>query len=286
MNNQNRVSFFSVDPRGRSESDWLDTLDFLVTALAEATSTYPHVGAYWCNDFPGHQSVSIIARVRSRNPLPGVESDYWEAALCFTGDGDRSYSDAFVFPFLAGRPVTGKGILELDAELDEFRRWQFVEGQFVERGWEHPDGPGEWAWIKKIGDEYPESLVVTLDAKEYRQGRPVSVSLTARDMPGSHLLQKQSAARISLIHANRNRENTNLYPWGNRPLRPGSRYVISVQDVELKGSTIQFDLTQFNIRGGWIPGRYHLALRVQNCRSPEDWSFSSDISEPFTLTIL
>lgn len=273
------------DPRGRSESEWLDTLDFLVNSLSTATSCHLHLGTYWCTDNAGAPTASIIGRVRSRHRLPGVKSDYWEAAICYTGGSDRTYADAYLFPYLEDRPVTRNGRLAPDAELDELRHWKFSDGEFNDRGWTFPDGPGEWGWIERPGDEYQQTLAVTLARSNFGYGEPILATIRNVVVPTAHRDLLGSTGRISLIHANRNKENTNLYPWGTRPSRPTCRYAIPIQQALVQDSSILVDLTRFRIRGGWTPGNYHVALRVQNCRDKNDWTYSSDISLPFKLIV-
>lgn len=285
MRPQDIASQIHADPRGRSEDAWLDTLDFLAGRLGEATSAHLHIGTYWCSDEIGHSFASIISRVRARCPLPGTDSDYWEGALCYTGSNEGAHADAYLFPFRNGCPVVSRGFLAADAELDEFRWWQLDEGRFVDRGWSYPDGPGEWGWVKKPGDEYWQSVNVRTAPGGYQSGVPIFVGLSNIVLPTDHRARQQSSARISIIHANRDRENTNLYPWGVRPPRRKSQYALPITEISFQGTELQVDLSRFGIRGGWIPGQYHVAIRVQNCRNPGDWSYSSDISAPFRITV-
>lgn len=282
------ISQIHSDPRGRTESEWLDTLDFLVTRLGSATSSHLHTGAYWCSDERGHESASIVARVRSRSPLPGVESDYWEAALCYTGGDNGAYSDAYAFPYLRGSALTSRGRLadgSPEEELDEFRHWQMVDGEFVDRGWGYPDGPGEWGWVSKPGDEYWQDLDVKFAAHEFAENQPIIARLCGLNVvrdPHSQF----PLSRISLLHVNRGRETTNLAPWNEHPPRANSPHVIPIADCKAVKSGYELDLRKFSIRGGWKPGRYHIAMRAQYCNDPEEWSFRSDISPPFKITIM
>ncbi|MEM7558390.1 MAG: hypothetical protein AAF394_04650, partial [Planctomycetota bacterium] len=70
-----------------------------------------------------------------------------------------------------------------------------------------------------------------------------------------------------------------------RPLRPNSKHAIPIQQAVVGDSSIAVDLTRFKIRGGWKPGTYHLALRAQNLHARKDWTYTSDISSPFKLTV-
>ena len=285
MNRSETANRLFQDPRGQSESDWLDLLDYLVSGLSDATSCYLHLGTYWCDDFSTHAQASITGRVRSRSALVGVESDYWEAALCYTGNADRAYATAYVFPFLKGVPVTSRGCLQADVELDEYRLWEFTEHGFVDRGWSHPDGPGEWAWIQQPGDEYWQRLDVSLPDRPFAAGDSVIATIHDKSVPRSHREIKDSKVRVSLVHANRNSENTNLFPWGERPARPNRGHATPIQQAVVADSSIAVDLTGFKIRGGWKPGTYHVTLRVQNLHDRKDWTYTSDISPPFKLTV-
>lgn len=274
------------DPRNRSEAEWLDTLDYLVDVLAESTSCHLHLGAYWCHDEAGGGSASIVCRVRSRSPLPGVHSDCWEAALCYTGDEEGAYSDAYIFPYLNDRRVSSAGRLPEGEEVEEFRHWQFVSGRFVDKGWEYPDGPGEWSWVKVPGDEYPQAIHVSPQDAIFQAGESAIVHLSGVQIPRSHGQLKTHNPRVSLVHVNRNQEGSNLSPWTARPPRPTSHDTISLLDTRIDNGHVEFDLTKLRIRGGWIPGRYYASVRIQNVRDPRGWKCSGDISSPFQFRIV
>jgi len=285
VSQQSNAEDILSDPRGRTEANWLNTLDYLVNLLGESTNCRLHLGTYWCSDDPSAKSASIVGRVRSRDNLPDTSVDYWEAAICYTRNADRAYSTAYAFPFKEGRPLASRGRLPVNGELDEFRFWQLSEGKFIDRGWGCPDGPGEWGWIEKPGDEYWQTVDVQLTSNKFVYGKPIMASLTGVTIPNSHREFQNSQGRISLIHANRNKENTNLYPWGARPARQSCTYSIPIQKTDVTNNAIQIDLTHFRIRGGWVPGDYYVSIRVQNCRDGSDWTYSSDISKPFILTV-
>jgi hypothetical protein len=274
------------DPRNRSEAEWLDTLDYLVDVLAASTACHLHLGAYWCSDEPVCRSASIGSRVRSRSPLPGVRSDYWEAALCYTGNAERAFADAYVFPYREGRLVSSAGRLPEGEEVEEFRRWQFVDGRFVDKGWQYPDGPGEWSWVKEPGDEYPEEIHVTPEGAVFQAGESAVVHLSGLQIPRSLASLKMQNPRISLVHVNRDQEGSNLSPWTARPPRPMSHDTVSLHDARIENEEIQVDLTKFRVRGGWIPGRYYASIRVQNLHDPEETKCSARISSPFQFTIV
>ncbi len=91
-------------PRGKNEDEWLDVAEHLVRKLAILTTSRIWIGAYWgeCAD----ESTSFGCRLRSRQPLPGVVSDTWEAALGVTGNNRGTWADVFAFPFLDAGPRT------------------------------------------------------------------------------------------------------------------------------------------------------------------------------------
>lgn len=284
---RSRVSeLIHCDPRGATESAWIDRLEFLLRSLADATSSYLQVGTYWCDDFPGHQTASITTRVRSRDKLPGVESDYWDAAVCYTGGHDRSYADAYIFPFDSGIRMGGSGPLppgSPERDLEEFRWYQFEQVNFVDRGWAFPDGPGEWSWVESPGVEYWERLQAKPTSLVFAEGKPITIEVSG--LTRSRWQDSGATGRLSLIHVNRGRERSNLHPRGEHIPRNESSDTVRLTDLNRHGSTVLLDLAKFNIRGGWTPGRYHVAIRAQNCRDPNEWRFSADISQPIKFQI-
>lgn len=274
------------DVRGGGEARWLDLLDDLVAMLSEATASYIHIGSYWIFDEPRCASASLCARVQSRSALPDVESDYWEATICYSiNEGGGPYSDVFAFPFLKESPRLRRGRLrDLDpgSEVDEFRWFQFENGEYVDRGWGLPDGPGEWGWITQPADVYIQRVDVEASEEGYRSGGPINIRISL----DKHLsrLQMDTTSRVSLLFVNRNREGTNLAPWNARPPRRNSQHTRSLGELCVQKNAIEVDLSKFNIRGGWLPGRYHLGVRTQNFHTT-DWTGSSDISEPFKIVV-
>ncbi|MBX7220004.1 MAG: hypothetical protein K1Y36_08655 [Blastocatellia bacterium] len=274
------------DPRGHQEKDWLNMLDFLVARLSEATRSRINLGAYWCEDNPKFQGSGLGAQVRSRNPYPLVESDCWEATLCFSQNAQGSYAGTCAFPFLQGSAVTPEGRLAdlgRDAFLKRFRSLSFQGGTFVDEGWHIPDGPGEWGWIRQPGDDYRQLIEITMPTTLVEFGHPIRVWLNGGLPPSRQL---SPLARISLLSINRNHEGKNLVPWSVRTPRSNSAHVITVSQLKVVHYTgLEVDLAQFKIRGGWKSGRYQAVIRVQNCHSSQDWTYSSDISAPFKFTI-
>jgi hypothetical protein len=279
------------DPRGRTETEWLDTLDYLVARLSAATSAYIEVGRYWINDFPDHGGASLTARVRSKKPLPGVDSDYWEAAVCLSGAHRSAWSDAYVIPYLKGSRVTSKGrLVDCSTEgAEEFCWFKFAGNDFEPKGWTFPEGPGEWLWVEKPGDEYQQIVNCHQLALKVDVEAPIYIDCVVPEIASIKNYRRRSrpsTPRMSLLHVNRNREHTNLVPWNASPPRPTSQDVVTLNDVQSIGrDVLRLDLRLLRIRGGWIPGNYHLSMRVQNFHKEDDWSWSSEISAPLKFEI-
>ena len=72
-------------PGDRAESQWLDSLELLRRALSESLQTDAQLGSYTIDDFPGYASAGGSARVRGKEPLPGLESDCWEGIVGWSG---------------------------------------------------------------------------------------------------------------------------------------------------------------------------------------------------------
>ncbi len=270
------------DPRGRTEDEWLDTLDAAVARLASATRARLEVGGYRVIDGPKRASFTV--RVRSREPLPEVESDNFEAVISLDGNGHRVAVDADVFPFLDGSVVTRRGRLaDLGIELDELVSMKLEGEAFTSRGWVRVDNPGEWSWVMQPGDEFkPGFSCEPLDA--YQEGAPMPLAIgiappvlrAARRAPGT--------IRFSLVAASRSHTRGNLVPWGERPARSGSPRAIAFDASELPSSGWRIQLDALSIRGGWRRGDYRVVARIQNL-DREGWTWSSDISAPFDLRI-
>lgn len=279
------------DPRGRTETEWLDSLEFLVSRLSDATGAYLELGRYWIEDFPGHSGAGMSARVRSKKPLRGVNCDYWEAAICLSGGHRGARADAFVIPYLRGSRITSEGRMADRSSQGEEEFWwfNFTGGEFQSKGSSWPDGPGEWSWVKQPGDEYQQNVDCRISQSSIRNDAPVYVDVIVSDLAHIKTYRNRlrpSTPRISLLHVNRNREHANLVPWNFRPPRPGSQDVLTVDDGQTTGrDALQIDLRRLRVRGGWLPGRYHLSLRVQNFHKPDDWSWSSEISAPINFEI-
>jgi len=279
-------------PGDRSESDWLDTFEFLRSSLGSTLGTEAQLGCYCISDFPGHGCAGGGAGVRGGDALYGIDSDCWEGRLCWSGNrGSHGYASAFIFPFLHGSAVQPRGRLAdlgSNAEVDHFLLYHFENGRVVGSGWQCGDGPGEWSCVSVPGTVYVRDLTVTPTADTIEAGAPLAVDIQIEGF--SRVVTKSGARgpfRISLIHANRNRERTNLVPWTSRPPKPGSTHVQTLSDCSFPTpEPVRIRLDSFNIRGGWSPGRYHLSLRVQNSHNPTHWAWSCDISGPFKLTIV
>ena len=85
-----------------------------------------------------------------------------------------------LFPFSNGSAVDDRGRIAdrgPGAELEKLRWLQFESGTFHSRGWQSPDGPGEWSWIQKPGDAYFERLSCVAPRQPARAGEPVVVEI-------------------------------------------------------------------------------------------------------------
>lgn len=291
MRNSNITSLLKDYARNLTESQWLEILKYLSTKLGEATSANIEIGRYWINDYPDGSSSSLGSRVRAKSPFPGVESDYWEAALCLTSQDNKTYVDAFVFPYSNGIRVSQFGRLDNDSSIekgDEIHWWfHFEDDKFHSKGWLLAEGPGEWSWVIKQGDEFQTKLESQLLKNEFQSDEPIFVDLVVPEL--SQLLAdsaflKDQKPRLSLIHVNRNRENNNLVPWNATPPTTNSKHAKSIKSFPpIKSDTLRIDLRQFNIRGGWTVGKYRASIRIQNI--DKGWSWSSEISSPITFSI-
>lgn len=281
-----RIGMF---PGDQTESGWLNAFEFLRSRLSHALTTHVHIGCYHIDDFPGHACAGGYARIRAGTPIPGVESDSWEGVLCWSGKRDsRAHASALIFPFLNESAVLPQGrIADLGAgaEVDRFLLYRFEDGIFKHSGWHCGDGPGEWAHVTVPGTIFCHDLSVDLRATMFKSDAPIYVDLTIPHLPAVRS-NPDTKARISLIHVNRNRECTNLSPWTANPptdaLETQSLFTASFPAPNV----LRIRLDAFNIRGGWVVGKYHLSLRVQNFHKPTEWAWSSAISHPIKLTIV
>lgn len=278
-------------PGDQTENEWLSAFEFLRATLSDSLATHAHLGCYCIDDFPGYANAGGGARIRAGTPVPGIESDSWEGVLCWSGDrGASAHASALIFPFLGGSVVQPEGrIADLgpNAEVERLLLYRFQNGSFVASGWHWGHGPGEWAHVTVPGTIYYRDFAVGLPDETIESGAPINVDLTIPELPTVRLTP-DSKARISLIHVNRNREGTNLAPWTANP-PTDSRHAQSLSAASFPQSDLlRIRLDRFNIRGGWVPGKYHLSLRIQNFHKPTetDWAWSSSISGPFNLTIV
>ena len=126
-----------ADPRGRSEAEWLDVMEFALTRLTELAGPAIEVGEYWLDVGATSASASLGARIRASGPLLWTTSDCWEAAFCISGGIEGAHVDVFAFPFLKGSTINRAGRIEDladDKNVDEF--WlHYADGRWEERGW-------------------------------------------------------------------------------------------------------------------------------------------------------
>ena len=276
-------------PGGQSEADWLKAFEFLRAALSDTLATRAQLGCYRIDDFPHDASAGGGASIRARTPVPGIDSDCWEGSLGWGGSrNSRARASALIFPFLNESAVQPAGrIADIGkaAEVDRFLLYEFENGAFVDYGWQCASGPGEWAHATVPDTIYCRDLAVQEPREAFQSDGPIHVDITIPELPAlrSNL---SNNARISLIHTNRNRERTNVAPWtANPPSNLTNAQAWSAASFPAP-NVLRIRLDAFNIRGGWVPGKYHLSLRIQNFHSPLDWSWSAEISRPFKLTIV
>ncbi len=276
-------------PGDQSEIEWLNAFEYLRDTLSRSLSSHVHLGCYYIDDIPTAKSAGGCSRVRASSPLPGIESDSWEAVLCWSGNrGSRGHAGAYIFPFLDGSPVQPDGrIADLGpgAEVEAGRYYDFQNGVFVDAGWQWGEGPGEWARVTGPGTVYFSEVEVTLPSSPVRAGSPIYAGLSIKDLV-EYWANPNPNSRITLIHANRNREGSNLSPWTARPATK-MQHALDPKEILFRSpQELRIRLDAFNIRGGWVPGKYHLSLRLQNFHQPNHWAWSSQISEPFKLTVV
>ena len=248
------------------------------------------VGKYWVSDFPNAASAGGAFNFRCNSGVPSVESDCSEGVLCWSGNiGERASAHASLVPFLRESPVQALGRLEdlgEGSEVEQVYSFGFINGRFSEGGWE--DGyPGEWSYIAAPGDLYRYEISPSFKKETFNVDEPSVMTLNVDGFNHTRFSNdKGSMPRISLIHVNRNREEKNLVPWTMRPPRRNSKHVQTLLDCRVpKPGLIECRLDQFNIRGGWRPGKYHLSVRIQNFHEPGSWTWSSQVSKPIKLRI-
>jgi hypothetical protein len=267
-------------PRGKTEDQWLEIAEHLTAKLSLLTASTVWIGPYWGS--VGGGRVSFGCRLRSRQPLPGVESDAWEAALCVTGDEEATWSDVYAFPFLGGSAVDTRGRISdrgPEAEIDQLRWFQFADGDWRDRGWTYPDGAGEWSWVKRPGDVYVETIECESSAAPYGRDEELRVQVRVRRRPIDS--SPGSRAVFSLVSAARGHHR--VAPWTRRLPRSGSHHLVEVPQPALTGGGISLDLRAWPVEGGWQPGTYRLALRAQVRDRSGAWE--SSISPPFKITV-
>lgn len=278
---------FREFPGGRSESDWLDALELLRSVLAASFDTDVDLGCYNIDDFAGHACAGGSARIRGRGALPGCDCDSWEGILGWSGNrGGRGSAGASIFPFRDGSVLQERGRLAdlgPDAETNQLLYYQLEDGRFACDGWNYGDGPGEWASVSTPGSVYHQDLTAT-GPTEFVAGEPILLPLRLHvPVTAAHC----EGARVSLVHVHRGREGGNLAPWTTRPPKKDSGRTLTLSRQALTSpETVVVRLDELSIRGGWVPGRYYLAVRIQNLHAPRDWAWSCDISAPIHLAIV
>jgi hypothetical protein len=271
----------------QTEAVWLECFELLRRSLSESLKTEVQIGCYWIDESDGNSGAGGTARIRGRAPLEGIESDSWEGILSWSGYRERkTRAVASIFPFLKGSVVQQRGRLAdlgPDAETEELLDYPFENGRFVRPRWLYGDGPGEWAGVVAPGNVYWQNLTLVDGPQVFQAGEPITIRLRL----SKHEVFCRERARVSLVHVNRGREHTNLVPWTAQPPKTNSQHVQSIAYADMSGSdTVVIHLNRFAIRGGWIPGRYHLTVRIQNLRDPKGWTYTADISHPIQITVV
>lgn len=264
--------------RDRSLAEPLDLLEDWIRKLAGSTGCRLQLGEHWYSLPARGRDGSITARVRSFDPLPNARSDYWEASIGGSFDERDFWSDCVVFPFLKGVRQIASGDLPDDVDSESFRWLRLVGEGFDDCGWSYAEGPGEWSWVRHPGDEYRCSVGLRTKAA-YRAGKPLEVLLSLGGRRHGYLADPSEAACISLLFVQRGRARENLSPWSERPPRRDSRFAVSIAPACRDGKPFRFDLAALPIRGGWIPGRYRIAVRLQRrCNGETQSDYTADIS--------
>jgi len=281
-------------PRGRSEDEWLVILGSLIRRLDDAIGGYVIVGEYYISGKGDDANVSLVAYLRSRDPLPWVPSDSWEGPISIDGDRMGTSSQVLASLFLGDAWVTCDGpVVEPPQEPMYDDRWalDFTEAGWRSFGWVVLEGDPEPV-VTKPGDNYPQSLACVPLSTSFSVGSPVliEVDLTGYPLRSTSPVDDPDlgVARFSLISVNRDREGGNLVPWSKSPPKSRSPRVQRVRGVVgQRRKMASLDLTPWKIHGGWRPGKYRVSLRLQY-RHPEDrsWDWLSEISPPIEFQIV
>jgi hypothetical protein len=270
------VALVHADPRGRSEEEWHEVLNWLLVTLSGHTGSRVELGPYWMDvKATNAASASMGARVRAQGALLNIPSDSWEGALCLTGGAEGAYVDLIGFPFLGGSTLTPEGRLaELgdDPDVDEY--WFHMSGgTWQTKGW-HSEGYDEWSSIRAPGDAcfvgvscelestLPQAspIICRATAGKDDQGRIAEVSVSV------NLLRRDGATLISPPPAS-------VIPRNGQPER---------RPAQLTSGGAEIDLRDLRIPGGWIRGTYEMELRWHFDRAEDS---EADISNILNLTL-
>ncbi len=257
MTDTELVALVAQSPVHRDESTWLAVKDYLLRRLRELVPGEVRFGAYWINTY-SDRGGSLCSRVRCHTAFPFVpESDAWEASFCTSGNETHSWTDLDVFPFRHGRNVRPGGT---------FWNLRFRANRWASHGWQIPDGPGEWKWVKRTGDCYLFPPHVCEIARRHSLGRPPIV--TVRPLNPSRLDNEgrtpTETVRVSLHDVRRKGTNGEL----------GGETVLSLTDANRPSVTVaartlprvtsdEIGIERLPIRGDWVPGEYEVSLRVR-----------------------
>lgn len=270
----------TADPRSRSEEEWLDVFEHLLGSLCSVTCAEIEVGAYWLDSMSALASASLGARIRAEGPLLWTNSDYWEAAFCITGNAAGSYIDVFAFPFLRGCVINRDGPLDdiaRDDEVEEF--WlQFANGTWIERGWNYPEGTGEWDYVRRPGTAFFRAIRCQGTKERFCRSEPLLVTVDRAEDRRNSL---GGRASLSIHRLLRDDIEIVMPPSAVSIPRPGSQQRPHLGSTMLPAT---FPVDSISIPGGWIPARYQLEVRLHWNSAPT--SCDSDISNPIRFEVI
>ncbi|MBY0458370.1 MAG: hypothetical protein K2V38_13605 [Gemmataceae bacterium] len=142
---------------------------------------------------------------------------------------------------------------------------QFANGRWASRGWHWPDGPGEWDWVKRIGDCYFFPHNEAEIARQPSPHRPPIVTVRpAGWFGGGRPGEGAETVRVSIHSVHR---KDDLIDFGGEtvlslfdPNRQAVRVPLRTRPRITSGEVA---LGSFPVREGWVPGEYEVSLRVR-----------------------
>ncbi|MBP3956960.1 hypothetical protein J8F10_16950 [Gemmata sp. G18] len=256
MTDTELAALVAQSPVRRDESTWLAVKDYLLRRLRELVPGEVRFGPYWIGT-GSERGGSLCSRVRCRTALPFVpESDAWEGSFCTSGNETHSWTDLDVFPFRHGRNVRPGGT---------FWNLCFSANHWTSRGWRVPDGPSEWEWVKQTGNCYLFPRNVCEIARRHLLGRPPIVTVRPINWFGrEHHRAPAGTVRVSLHDVRRRGASDELGGETALSLADTSRpAVVVTMRTFPRVTSDEIGLERLPIRGGWVPGKYEVSLRVR-----------------------